>query len=340
MVIRLLNGYKIETPIFTWASVTDWGLTKEQKLLLSYNETVASDLGKWMLTRDYMLTNSPSTKFKLNDILNIKFEDECDDETIQHMINDLSPLLKNKKAKDLAPWIKMLQEIWLDTNWKEKQRKHDKLIGKKEKLILTKKLRPSSGFNLSVSLLIDEFAVIRRSHQRVNTGVSTGTGTTSTLDTTSWYDTQVRNHYTFMYNGTETQFPRTLAVDLLVDGIVTSREHIRAYQLHINELHGQPMITFLNFVRALREGELPSEPSLRPVNDMLTTEDLVSEEVPDRQVISLMREPSMILMYRNYLNDQHLLNRYNILSFFEFVKSHIQSQMNITRGTINTSTNV
>lgn len=87
----------------------------------------------WHVLVDYMKSNKPSMVFKPTDVLTVNFENEIYEETLRAYLDALTKKIRYKSYSNIIPWLGMLQEYWLDTNW-----------NKKKKQIETKKVKKAT----------------------------------------------------------------------------------------------------------------------------------------------------------------------------------------------------
>lgn len=76
----------------------------------------------WHVLVDYMKSNKPSMVFKPTDVLTVNFENELLENTFKAYLDGLSGKVKFKTYSNIIPWLSMLQEYWLDTNWNKKKK--------------------------------------------------------------------------------------------------------------------------------------------------------------------------------------------------------------------------
>lgn len=147
MVIKLAYGTRIETPSFKLLGNSPWGgLSPAQEKTLSMGGTHTIEQGAWELTKKFMLDTKPSVSFQVEDVLAIDFDKEYTESNMSAYVGHLVPLLKTKKNSGYAPWASMLQNLWLETDWKAKRKDSGKIKFKKSSgsILQGRIVRPSS----------------------------------------------------------------------------------------------------------------------------------------------------------------------------------------------------
>jgi hypothetical protein len=99
----------------------------------------------WLHTVHHMQKQAPSMTFTLNDVLDVNFTNETNEEVFKVYLDFLATKLKYKTYSNFGPWLAMLQDYWLDTNWKLKTKSKAKMVSFGGNSAQTARINPNTS---------------------------------------------------------------------------------------------------------------------------------------------------------------------------------------------------
>lgn len=178
-----INSKLYSSNIYNWQDKAYKGLSYTPEVNQWFHaEKSDPKLAYWHHTVQHFTKNEPTMKFTLNGVLDVDFEKEYLEETFIGYLDFFSNKLRYKTYSNLAPWLAMLQDYWLETNWKNKVKDSKKRSTKKA---LTSIAIESVGRRMQRGRVEDLLAPsLSPRPARVNEGVYTGSTIANTSGST------------------------------------------------------------------------------------------------------------------------------------------------------------